>query len=44
MNIRVTDVNNQDPVFKNLPYSFRVEEGEVGAFVGRVIAEDGDEG
>ena len=44
MNIRVTDVNDQDPVFKNLPYSFRVEEGEVGAFVGRVIAEDDDEG
>ena len=44
VNIRVTDVNDQDPVFKNLPYSFRVEEGEVGAFVGRVIAEDGDEG
>ena len=35
VNIIVTDVNDQNPAFKNLPYSFRVKEGEVGAFVGR---------
>ena len=34
VNIIVTDVNDQNPAFKNLPYSFRVKEGEVGAFVG----------
>ena len=35
VNIIVTDVNDQNPAFKNLPYSFRVKEGEVGAFVGK---------
>ena len=44
LNIIVTDVNDQNPAFKNLPYSFRVKEGEVGAFVGRVSAEDRDVG
>ena len=44
VNIIVTDVNDQNPAFKNLPYSFRVKEGEVGAFVGRVLAEDRDVG
>ena len=44
VNILITDINDQSPVFKNLPYSFRVNEGEVGSFVGRVIAEDLDEG
>ena len=44
LNIIVTDVNDQNPAFKNLPYSFRVKEGEVGAYVGRVAAEDSDVG
>ena len=44
VNIEVTDVNDQNPEFQNLPYSFRVKEGEVDAFVGRVFAEDKDIG
>ena len=44
VNIGVTDINDQDPQFKNQPYSFRVKEGAVDAFVGRVFAEDADEG
>ena len=44
VNIEVTDVNDQNPEFQNLPYSFRVKEGEVDAFVGRVFAEDKDTG
>jgi len=42
VNIMVTDVNDQNPEFQNLPYSFRVKEGEIDAFVGRVFAEDKD--
>jgi len=42
VNILVTDVNDQNPEFQNLPYSFRVKEGEIDAFVGRVFAEDKD--
>jgi len=42
VNIIVTDVNDQNPEFQNLPYSFRVKEGEIDAFVGRVFAEDKD--
>jgi len=44
VNIAVTDINDQNPEFQNLPYSFRVKEGEVDAFVGRVFAEDKDVG
>ena len=44
VNIEVTDINDQNPEFQNLPYSFRVKEGEVDAFVGRVFAEDKDIG
>ena len=44
VSITVTDINDQNPEFKNIPYSFRVKEGEVGAFVGRVFAEDNDIG
>ena len=44
VNIEVTDINDQNPEFQNLPYSFRVKEGEVDAFVGRVFAEDKDVG
>jgi len=42
INIIVTDVNDQNPEFQNLPYSFRVNEGELDAFVGSVFAEDKD--
>ena len=44
VNIVVTDVNDQNPEFQNIPYSFRVKEGQINAFVGRVFAEDGDIG
>ncbi|TRY81062.1 hypothetical protein TCAL_04540 [Tigriopus californicus] len=44
VNIVVTDINDQNPFFVDLPYSFRVKEGETGASVGRVRAEDHDIG
>lgn len=44
VNIVVTDINDQNPYFVDLPYSFRVKEGETGASVGKVRAEDNDIG
>ena len=36
VNIRVTDINDKNPEFLNLPYTFRTREGEADLFVGRV--------
>ncbi len=42
MNILISDVNDENPVFHNTPYSFRVKEGEMGSAVGKIKAVDGD--
>ena len=42
VNVKVLDVNDQTPEFVNVPYSFRVIEGQGGAIVGTVEAEDED--
>ena len=42
--LTVTDINDQNPVFVDEPYSFRVLEGVAGAPVGRVKATDADAG
>lgn len=44
VNIKVTDINDKNPEFEGLPYEFSVKEGEVGKLIGRVHAEDADEG
>ncbi|XP_034940694.1 cadherin-99C [Chelonus insularis] len=44
VNIRVTDINDKNPEFEGLPYEFEVKEGEARKLIGRVHAEDADEG
>lgn len=44
VNIRVTDINDENPKFEGLPYEFTVKEGETRKLIGRVHAEDADEG
>ncbi|XP_047001442.1 cadherin-99C [Schistocerca americana] len=44
ISIKVTDINDKNPEFQNLPYLFRVREGENNAKVGSVLATDADEG
>ena len=44
VNVVVTDINDESPVFEGGPYSFRVREGESGADVGKVRALDDDNG
>ncbi|XP_061691930.1 cadherin-related family member 2 isoform X2 [Syngnathoides biaculeatus] len=41
--INVEDVNDNAPAFKSSSYKFSVKEGEAGAFVGTVLAEDLDQ-
>ncbi|XP_077465512.1 cadherin-related family member 2 [Stigmatopora argus] len=41
--INVEDVNDNTPAFKNSSYKFSVREGEEGAYVGTVLAEDLDQ-
>ena len=36
INIRVSDINDKNPEFLNMPYTFRTREGEADLFVGRV--------
>ena len=42
VNIRVTDINDEAPVFTKTIYDFRVKEGVIGAKVGKVEAVDPD--
>ncbi|XP_048513669.1 cadherin-99C isoform X2 [Athalia rosae] len=44
VNIKVTDINDKNPEFENLPYEFSVKEGEARKLIGRVHASDADEG
>lgn len=44
VNIMVTDINDKNPEFVGLPYEFSVKEGEARKLIGRVHAEDADEG
>lgn len=44
VNIKVTDINDKNPEFTDLPYLFRVNEGEANKKVGSVHAVDADEG
>ncbi|KAK7603537.1 hypothetical protein V9T40_003536 [Parthenolecanium corni] len=44
VNIKVSDINDKNPEFINLPYEFTVVEGKNGAPVGQVKAIDADEG
>lgn len=44
VSIKVTDINDKNPEFKDIPYVFRVREGEQNAKVGSVHADDADEG
>jgi len=44
VNIKVTDINDKNPEFKDLPYEWKMAEGEAGRRVGRVRAHDADEG
>ncbi|KAK2588635.1 hypothetical protein KPH14_006402 [Odynerus spinipes] len=44
VNIKVTDINDKNPEFVDLPYQFSVKEGEARKPIGRVRAEDADEG
>ncbi|XP_066582504.1 cadherin-99C isoform X2 [Prorops nasuta] len=44
VNIKVTDINDKNPEFEGLPYEFTVKEGEARKLIGRVHAEDADEG
>lgn len=44
VNIKVSDINDKNPEFINLPYDFSVVEGKSGAPVGQVKAIDADEG
>ena len=44
VNVVVTDINDESPIFEGGPYSFRVREGESGADVGKVLALDSDSG
>ena len=36
VNIRVTDVNDKNPEFIDLPYVFRVKENDLTGYIGRV--------
>lgn len=40
----MTDINDKNPEFTDLPYVFRVHEGEANKKVGNVHAVDADEG
>lgn len=40
----VTDINDKNPEFMDLPYEFSVKEGEARKLIGRIHAEDADEG
>ncbi|XP_068081396.1 cadherin-99C isoform X2 [Anabrus simplex] len=44
VNIKVTDINDKNPEFMDLPYVFRIREGEANMKVGSVHAVDADEG
>ena len=44
VNIKVTDINDKNPEFEGLPYEFSVKEGEARKLIGRVHADDADEG
>lgn len=44
VNIRVSDINDKNPEFVNLPYEFVVKEGTANLHVGQVKATDADEG
>ncbi|KAJ2947536.1 hypothetical protein O0L34_g17324 [Tuta absoluta] len=44
VNIKVTDINDNNPKFDEDSYQFRVNEGASGEFVGYVHATDADEG
>lgn len=44
MNIVVSDINDKNPEFTNLPYEYFVREGINKTFVGQVTATDADEG
>lgn len=44
VNIKVTDINDKNPEFVDLPYEFKVNEREVNKTVGSVHAVDSDEG
>ncbi|KAF6213242.1 hypothetical protein GE061_010959 [Apolygus lucorum] len=44
VNIRVSDINDKNPEFVDLPYEFSVKEGLIGVHVGKVHAIDADEG
>lgn len=44
VNIKVTDINDKNPEFVDLPYEFKVNEGEINQTVGTVHAVDLDEG
>ncbi|XP_053179520.1 cadherin-related family member 2 [Scomber japonicus] len=41
--INVEDINDNKPIFQESSYKFKVKEGEKGAFVGSVFAEDLDQ-
>lgn len=40
----MTDINDKNPEFRDLPYLWTVAEGPAGRRVGRVRAQDADEG
>ena len=42
VNVIVTDINDQNPIFLDEPYVFSVKEGLLAAAVGRVQARDND--
>ncbi|XP_075213856.1 cadherin 99C [Lycorma delicatula] len=44
VNIRVSDINDKNPEFTDLPYEFVVKEGAANIKVGQVKAVDADEG
>ncbi|GIY89514.1 cadherin-99C [Caerostris extrusa] len=44
VDVRVTDINDQNPIFLQSEYVFRVDEGQVDAYVGTVQAKDDDIG
>ncbi|XP_065342021.1 cadherin-99C isoform X1 [Cloeon dipterum] len=44
VDITVSDLNDKNPEFVDLPYEFKVKEGEAGITVGKVKAVDADEG
>lgn len=42
LHIRVVDINDKNPEFVDLPYSFSVKENDLTGYIGRVHAKDGD--